>query len=68
MRELPLFTATEHVNTLTPTQDGKLWAVLHNLGKSALAQVCEGGGGGAPRGMRAWWGGGGGAQRCMRSW
>ena len=55
MRELPLFTATEHVNTLTPTQDGKLWAVLHNLGKSALAQVCDGGGGG-------------GAQRCMRSW
>ena len=54
MRELPLFTATEHVNTLTPTQDGKLWAVLHNLGKSALAQVCDGGGEGAQRCMRSW--------------
>ena len=27
------FTAKEHVNTLAPTADGKLWAVLHNLGE-----------------------------------
>ena len=27
------FTAKEHVNTLAPSADGKLWAVLHNLGE-----------------------------------
>jgi hypothetical protein len=40
VRELALFTAKEHVNTLAPTVDGKLWAMLHNLGSSALVQVC----------------------------
>ena len=39
MRELALFTAKEHVNTLAPAVDGKLWAMLHNLGSSALVQV-----------------------------
>jgi hypothetical protein len=32
LREMALFTAQEHVNTLSPTADGKVWAMLHNLG------------------------------------
>lgn len=39
LRELELFTPKEHVNTLAPTHDGKLWALLHNLGSSQLAEV-----------------------------
>lgn len=39
-RELKLFTREEHVNTLAPTVDDRLWAVLHNMG-----QVCGEGGG-----------------------
>lgn len=39
IRELPLFTLREHINTLGPTVDGKLWGVLHNLGASSLVQV-----------------------------
>ncbi|KAL4458606.1 hypothetical protein ABPG75_013471 [Micractinium tetrahymenae] len=39
VRELPLFSEEEHVNTLAPTHDGKLWALLHNLGASQLVEV-----------------------------
>ncbi|PSC71222.1 green algal specific Aspartyl Asparaginyl beta-hydroxylase [Micractinium conductrix] len=39
LRELPLFTLKEHVNTLAPTPDGRLWAMLHNLGSSELVEV-----------------------------
>jgi hypothetical protein len=43
-RELPLFTLHEHVNTLAPSVDGRLWALLHNLGNSSLAEVSWRGG------------------------
>jgi hypothetical protein len=33
LRTLRLFTREEHVNTLAPGPDGRLWAMLHNLGK-----------------------------------
>ncbi|KAL4859265.1 hypothetical protein ACK3TF_001013 [Chlorella vulgaris] len=39
VRELPLFTLHEHLNTLAPTSTGKLWGVLHNLGSSLLVQI-----------------------------
>jgi hypothetical protein len=39
VRSLPLFTLREHLNTLAPTADGRLWGVLHNLGNSSLVQV-----------------------------
>lgn len=39
-RRMDLFTKKEHVNTLSPTMDGKyMWAMLHNLGPSILAKV-----------------------------
>lgn len=39
-RRMELFTKQEHVNTLSPTKDGKfLWAMLHNLGPSILAKI-----------------------------
>eukprot|EP00889_Picochlorum_renovo_P008420 jgi/Picre1/35450/NNA_002912.t1 len=36
---LKLFTLKQHVNTLSPTDDGHVWAMLHNLGKSAMVKV-----------------------------
>ena len=36
---MKLFTLKEHVNTLSPTDDGYIWAMLHNLGKSILAKI-----------------------------
>ena len=39
-RRMDLFTKKEHVNTLSPTSDGKyMWAMLHNLGPSILAKI-----------------------------
>jgi hypothetical protein len=32
LRRMELFTEKEHVNTLSPTANGKMWAMLHNLG------------------------------------
>ena len=32
LRRMELFTLKEHVNTLSPTVNGTLWAMLHNLG------------------------------------
>jgi len=44
-RRMDLFTRKEHVNTLSPTQDGKyMWAMLHNLGPSILAKIDLGAG------------------------
>lgn len=45
LRRLPLFSRDDHVNTLAPDADGKLWAVLHKRGASDLvkARVCAGG-------------------------
>jgi hypothetical protein len=45
VRELKLFTATEHVNSLavwpgqSPEHPPQLWAVLHNLGPSQLVRI-----------------------------
>lgn len=36
---LKLFTLKQHVNTLSPTDDGHVWAMLHNLGESAMVKV-----------------------------
>ena len=36
---MKLFTLKEHVNTLSPTDDGHIWAMLHNLGESVLAKI-----------------------------
>jgi hypothetical protein len=36
---MELFTLKEHVNTLSPTGNGTLWAMLHNLGPSILAEI-----------------------------
>lgn len=33
------FTPEQHLNTLAPTPDGKLWGVLHNRGASDLVQL-----------------------------
>lgn len=30
---MALFTLKEHINTLAPTADDKLWVVQHNLGQ-----------------------------------
>ncbi|KAG7669900.1 hypothetical protein KSW81_008044 [Nannochloris sp. 'desiccata'] len=39
LRRMELFTLKEHVNTLSPTGNGTLWAMLHNLGPSILAEI-----------------------------
>jgi Aspartyl/Asparaginyl beta-hydroxylase len=39
LRRMELFTLKEHVNTLSPTENGTLWAMLHNLGPSILAEI-----------------------------
>jgi hypothetical protein len=39
LRRMELFTLKEHVNTLSPTVNGTLWAMLHNLGPSILAEI-----------------------------
>lgn len=36
IRSLNLFTEKEHVNTLSPTAYGTMWAMLHNLGPVSL--------------------------------
>lgn len=38
-RSTGLFTLHDHVNTLAPLEDGTVWAVLHNLGKSDVVKV-----------------------------
>jgi hypothetical protein len=50
LRAAALFTTAEHVNTLSPNGT-HLWAMLHNKGPSALAEV-DLRGGGAPREAR----------------
>lgn len=35
-----LFTEREHVNTLSPTVDGRMWAMLHNLGPVRCFSLC----------------------------
>jgi hypothetical protein len=50
LRAAPLFTPAEHVNTLSPNGT-HIWAMLHNKGPSALAEV-DLRGGGAPREAR----------------
>jgi hypothetical protein len=39
VRSMKLFTLKQHVNTLAPTPTGTLWAMLHNLGPSILAEI-----------------------------
>ena len=39
LRRMELFTLKEHVNTLSPTVNKTMWAMLHNLGNSALAEI-----------------------------
>jgi len=49
----PLFTERQHVNTLSPsiTRPGHLWAMLHNKGKSRMADVSFSGGEAAIAGL-----------------
>ena len=39
IHRLELFTLKHHVNTLSPTDDGNMWAMLHNLGPSMLVKI-----------------------------
>ena len=39
LRRMDLFTERQHVNTLSPVDGSRLWAMLHNLGPSVLAEV-----------------------------
>ncbi|GIL81892.1 hypothetical protein Vretimale_1469 [Volvox reticuliferus] len=39
VRGMRLFTLKQHVNTLAPLDDGAVWAVLHNLGKSDAVKI-----------------------------
>ncbi|GLC58284.1 hypothetical protein PLESTB_001341600 [Pleodorina starrii] len=39
LRSMRLFTLKQHVNTLAPLDDGAVWAVLHNLGKSDAVKI-----------------------------
>ncbi|GAB4822037.1 hypothetical protein N2152v2_009083 [Parachlorella kessleri] len=50
-REIALFSEEDHINTLAPTADGKLWVVLYGPASSSLAEV-ELGGAEGPRVVR----------------
>ena len=39
LKHLIPFTARDHVNTLMCEEEGKLWCLLHSLGKSKLVQI-----------------------------
>ncbi|GAX82193.1 hypothetical protein CEUSTIGMA_g9621.t1 [Chlamydomonas eustigma] len=39
VKSLSLFTPKQHVNTLAPLEEGKLWALLHNMGKSSIVRI-----------------------------
>lgn len=39
LRRMELFTGQEHVNTLSPTATGTIWALLHNLGPVSFVQL-----------------------------
>ena len=38
-QRVKLFTRSQHINTLAPTDDGKLWVMLHNRGDSDMVLV-----------------------------
>lgn len=39
LKTFKMFTLKEHVNTLAPLENGKLWVVLHNLGAVSQGRV-----------------------------
>ncbi|GAX82340.1 hypothetical protein CEUSTIGMA_g9769.t1 [Chlamydomonas eustigma] len=39
VRAVPLFTKKQHINTLAPQHDGKVWAMLHNMGRSSIVRA-----------------------------
>ncbi|KAG2501830.1 hypothetical protein HYH03_000329 [Edaphochlamys debaryana] len=39
LRGMKLFTLKQHVNTLAPLEEGVVWAMLHNLGKSEAVKI-----------------------------
>ncbi|GBG28472.1 Hypothetical Protein FCC1311_046952 [Hondaea fermentalgiana] len=39
VKMLPVFTRSEHINTIAPTDHGTAWVVLHNVGPSKVVEL-----------------------------